>query len=337
MPPRVRLGSLVLALLLVACGAPPVLASDQGGKPIVLFPPESMPYGKSYGEWSAEWWKWAYSIPADRNPLFDETGELAGEGQDGQVFFLAGVFNESGSVTRSVMVPPGKALFFPLVNVEWDNHCPPVDPPMDESQLLAIVNETLDMVTDLTCEVDGSPIPDLFSYRVTSPSFDVVFPANNLFQLFGCDHITPGTYSGFVSGGYYVMLAPLTRGLHTIRFGGSVGDPPFFTLDITYNLLVAPPAASPGAILASVVPNPLNPEAVLRYRIPKDGPVTVSIYDLSGRLVRTLLNSEHRAAGSHEAVIDGRDAHGRTLASGVYFYRVQATDGSVGGRFTIMK
>ena len=245
MLPRVRLGPLVLAFVLAFYGAPPALASSQGGKPIVVFPSGSKPYGKSYGEWSAEWWKWAYSIPADRNPLFDETGELAGEGQDGQVFYLAGVFNVSGSATRSVQVPPGKALLFPLINIEWDNHCPPVDPPMSEAQLLDIVNDNLDLVTDLTCEVDGAEVPDLFSYRVTSPSFDVVFPDNNLFQLFGCDHITAGTYSGFVSGGYYVMLAPLPKGPHTIHFGGSVGDPPFFTLDITYNLLVAPPHTDP--------------------------------------------------------------------------------------------
>ncbi|HET9253165.1 MAG TPA: FlgD immunoglobulin-like domain containing protein [Candidatus Eisenbacteria bacterium] len=335
--PRIRPGPIVLALLLVLCGAPPVLASSQGGKPIVVFQPGSRPYGKTFGEWSAEWWKWAYSIPVDRNPLFDETGANAGEGQDGQVFYLAGVFNVSGTVTRSVTVPPGKALFFPLLNVEWDNHCPPVDPPMDESQLRAVVNENLDMVSALTCEVDGTELPDLFSYRSTSPSFDVTFPDNNIFQLFGCDHITPGTYSGFVSGGYYVMLAPLPKGMHTIRFGGSVGDPPFFTLDVTYHVFVSPSEENPGPILASVVPNPLNPEAVLRYRVPKEGPVTVTIYDLNGRLVRTLLAAEHRAAGSHQAVIDGRDAQGRKLASGVYFYRVEATDASIGGRFTIMK
>jgi hypothetical protein len=274
----------------------------------------------------------------DRNPLFDETGELAGEGQAGQVFFLAGVFNVSGTATRSVTVPPGKAILFPLINVEWDNHCPPVDPPMNESQLLALVNENLDMVSGLTCDVDGAAVPNLFDYRVTSPSFAVTFPDNNLFQLFGCDPITAGTYEGFVSGGYYVMLAPLTKGLHTIHFGGSVGDPPFFSLDITYNLLVAPQTGpGQGPILASVMPNPLNPEAVLRYKIPKEGPVTIGIYDLSGRLVRRLVDGEAQSAGSHEVTIDGRDANGRRLASGVYFYRVQATEASVDGRFTIMK
>ena len=339
MRPRVRLGPLVLAVLLLIWGTPPVLAATQGGgKPIVVFQPGSRPYGKTFGEWSAEWWKWAYSVPVDENPLFDETGENAAQGQSGQVFYLAGVFNVSGSATRSVTVPPGKALFFPLINNEWDNYCPPVDPPMDESQLLGLVNENLDMVTDLFCEVDGASIPELFAYRVTSSSFDVTFPDNNLFQLFGCDHMTAGTYSGFVSGGYYIMLSPLPKGLHTIRFGGSVGDPPFFTLDITYHLLVAPPEeAGPGPILASVMPNPLNPEAMLRYQIPKTGPVTIGIYDLSGRLVRTLVDGESQAAGAHAVTIDGRDAHGRKLASGVYFYRVQATEASVDGRFTIMK
>lgn len=335
---RARIGRMALAFLLGSLwGATPDPAAAQKDKPIVLFPQGSRPYGKTYGEWSAEWWKWAYSLPVDGNPLFDETGELAGEGQDGPVWFLAGVFNESGTATRSAMVPTGKALLFPLINVEWDNHCPPNDPPLDESQLLEIVNQNLDMVTELSCEVDGASIPDLFSYRVTSPSFDVTFPDNNLFQLFGCSGIAAGTYSGFVSGGYYVMLAPMPAGLHTIHFGGSVGDPPFFTLDVTYNLLVTRSPAAGGPILASVVPNPLNPKATLRYRIPKDGPVRISLYDLSGRLVRTLLDSPHLAAGAHEMAIETRDAQGRALASGVYFYRVEAAEASVHGRFTILK
>jgi len=312
--------------------------AEAGGKPIVIFPIDSKPYGKSYGDWSAEWWKWAYSVPVDQSPLFDETGAHAGSGQSGPVWFLAGVFNVTGTVTRSANVPSGKALFFPIINVEWDNLCPPQDPPLDEAALLAIVNENLDMVSELLCEVDGQSIPDVFAYRVTSDDFSVTFPDNNIFQLFGCSHVTPGTYPGFVSGGYYIMLPPLPTGAHNIHFRGSVGDPPFFTLDITYRLNVGnQPAGGGGPILASVRPNPLNPAAVLEYRTPKDGPVRISVYDVSGRLIRVLVNQPFLAAGRHDVEIDGRDGLGRKLASGIYVYRVEAAGALTSGRFTILK
>ena len=37
-------------------------------------PPESLPGGLSYQQWSAEWWQWAWSIPLSMNPFFDATG-----------------------------------------------------------------------------------------------------------------------------------------------------------------------------------------------------------------------------------------------------------------------
>src|SRR5438093_206116 len=93
-------------------------AGGRNQNPGVL-PINSTPYGKTYGEWSAEWWKWAYSLPVDQNPFFDETGcEHGANGQSGPVWFLTGVVNVSGTAERGCTVPAGKALFFPILNVE---------------------------------------------------------------------------------------------------------------------------------------------------------------------------------------------------------------------------
>jgi len=51
--------------------------------------------------------------------------------------------------------------------------------------------------------------------------------------------------------------------------------------------------------------------------------VSLTIYDVNGRLVRTLVSGD-RAAGMHEVVWDARDDAGRTIASGVYVYRLTA-------------
>ena len=65
-------------------------------------------------------------------------------------------------------------------------------------------------------------------------------------------------------------------------------------------------------------PNPFNPSTTIDYQIPKQGNVSLKVYDIVGRLVRTLVN-EVQGAGAYKVRFDAS-----TLASGVYFYRLQA-------------
>lgn len=74
--------------------------------------------------------------------------------------------------------------------------------------------------------------------------------------------------------------------------------------------------------VTAIVPNPFNPRTTIRYAVPAAGPVTVAIFDLRGRHVRSLVAAD-LAAGSHETTWDGRDGAGRGAAAGVYFVRVR--------------
>lgn len=78
-------------------------------------------------------------------------------------------------------------------------------------------------------------------------------------------------------------------------------------------------------------PNPFNPRTTLRFELAVAGRVELAVYDLQGRLVRTLL-SGMVAAGRHEAVWDGRDDAGRALASGTYLARAQLPGGGAATR-----
>ncbi|MCK4511561.1 T9SS type A sorting domain-containing protein, partial [bacterium] len=70
-------------------------------------------------------------------------------------------------------------------------------------------------------------------------------------------------------------------------------------------------------------PNPFNPSTAIQYRVPSPGSrVRLSVFDLSGRTVRTLVDA-YRSGGEHLAVWRGLDDHGREVASGVYFYRLE--------------
>lgn len=70
-------------------------------------------------------------------------------------------------------------------------------------------------------------------------------------------------------------------------------------------------------------PNPFNPSTTITFSLPESAPVTLAIYDVNGRMVRTLVSGE-RAAGLHEVVWNGMDDNGRAVASGVYVYRLTA-------------
>lgn len=70
-------------------------------------------------------------------------------------------------------------------------------------------------------------------------------------------------------------------------------------------------------------PNPFNPNTTISYQISRAGHVDLKIYDVSGHLVRTLVNSE-KNKGLHTATWDGKDQVGRPVSSGIYFYRMKS-------------
>ncbi len=75
--------------------------------------------------------------------------------------------------------------------------------------------------------------------------------------------------------------------------------------------------------LAGARPNPFNPQTTIAFELAAASPARITIHDLAGRRVRTVLD-EQRGAGRHTAVWDGRDDHGLAVASGTYVARLVA-------------
>jgi len=71
-------------------------------------------------------------------------------------------------------------------------------------------------------------------------------------------------------------------------------------------------------------PNPFNPSTTIGYYLPVDAAVTLEVYDSSGRLVSRLLDGAKQEKGTHSIEWRGLDAQGRSVSSGVYFYRLQS-------------
>ncbi|MDH3216536.1 MAG: T9SS type A sorting domain-containing protein [Candidatus Krumholzibacteria bacterium] len=91
------------------------------------------------------------------------------------------------------------------------------------------------------------------------------------------------------------------------------------------------------ALELSNYPNPFNPNTTIRYQVPTISDVTLRIYDVEGRLVRTLVDRPGHAAGVHTVVWHGRDDRARDLSSGVYFYRLNAGSRSESRRMVLLQ
>jgi hypothetical protein len=85
-------------------------------------------------------------------------------------------------------------------------------------------------------------------------------------------------------------------------------------------------------------PNPANPSAMIRYTIAQKGQVQLRIFDVSGRLVRTLVDKvQEPAETAYEAVWDGTNDQGQKVGSGVFFYQIDAPSFSSSKKLVILK
>ena len=80
-----------------------------------------------------------------------------------------------------------------------------------------------------------------------------------------------------------------------------------------------------GYALYANTPNPFNPETAIRFDIPMAGDVRLEVLDILGRRIRVLMEGGI-SAGRHQALWDGRDDSGQPVSSGVYLYRLQASE-----------
>jgi hypothetical protein len=209
-------------------------ADDDGQADIVS--PEENVLGLSYGDWSAAWWQYVLSVPAGINPVLDTTGASCDVEQSASpVFFLAGAATTE-PVTRTCTIPAGKALFFPIINVECSTVEPPPffgSNPQELRECAARLINGVDADT-LTVLVDGKEVQDLGDFRAQSPFFDFILPPDNFLGLAG---VTSGSA---VSDGFWLMLKPLSPGNHVIHFEGAFVSGPGagFSQNVTYNLTV---------------------------------------------------------------------------------------------------
>jgi hypothetical protein len=253
-----RFSTILLACGCLVAGLNAPAASASTVTPGVI-PPGAHPYGKSYGQWSAAWWQWAFQTPVNANGPAGEQNPLTvgskpidcSYGQSGKVWFLSGTLNTPANAVRSCTKPiPGEiTLMFPVINAEQDNvTCPPPTPPKpttyDEDQLRALAKGFEDTAFGMSATIDGSPVTDISSaqsdtaYRVTSPLFKYAVPKDNIYSVVCGARYPAGRVPapGGVADGVFVMLARLAPGVHVLQWGGQTANG--FSQVIKYTLSV---------------------------------------------------------------------------------------------------
>jgi hypothetical protein len=224
----------LLIAAVLAFGSAGTLRADPSAK---VVPPNSSKYGNDYAGWSAAWWQWNLALPVAGHPGVDSPDFDVTAGQSGEVWFLGAPF---GTVERTCTIPAGKALFFPMFNAECSSL---------EAEDSGFHGDTAkeqrtcakywaNHIVNPYCEIDGASVAKPETYRVTSPQFTFTAPTPWIFGETG------GTGTS-VGDGYYILLAPLSPGGHTLSFGGVMhftlaedGFDADFPIDMTYHLTV---------------------------------------------------------------------------------------------------
>ena len=186
----------------------------------------------------------------------------------------------------------------------------------------------------------------------------------DLSDLFGSGKIVPtevqdgATIREFVVGEYMdgLVLPESTGGTAPLTYSVSPALPAGLTFDATTRTIAGTPQAAsetvytytvtdangasaslalqvlPAAFsLADNFPNPFNPATTIQYALPTATDVNLTVYNVVGQVVRTLV-AEHQSAGRYMVEWDATDDSGHSLSAGMYFYRLQA-----GGEFAEVK
>jgi flagellar hook assembly protein FlgD len=88
--------------------------------------------------------------------------------------------------------------------------------------------------------------------------------------------------------------------------------------------------------LVQNAPNPFNPITKIAYHVPQTSDVTIRVYDVSGRVVATLVDGE-QDPGVYAVVWDGRSASGESVGSGIYFCTMEAGSFHASRKMTLLK
>ncbi len=252
--------------LLAIATALPAIAAD----PPVVLPATALVDGVAQSDYAIRWWQWAHRSRRGVRPFQDPTGDLCGLNQSGEVWFLAGT-DGTDDVIRRCTIPAGKYVFLPVINMIV-MHTPTA--PLTCAQAVNGAAANNEHLVETTVEIDGIAIADIASHRQRTPACFDAYPNAPYLERIGDQ---PQDYFPAASDGYWLMIKPLSPGLHHLSVHARYDNPGAVLGDLEqvfeYQLTVGDPAPSDkkpvrlpaGSIIVQASGNRLNG--------PSNGPV----------------------------------------------------------------
>ncbi len=168
--------------------------------------------------------------------------------------------------------------------------------------------------------------PSGWGYQYSAATLNILNPGSNQSRVISMPVDLMYVYTDPNAGGN--LLPARARLLDAFaNFFGFVGD------------IVLPSAVDlPGVVFAtSNAPNPFNPSTTIKYSLPKAGHLKLSVYNVRGQLVKTLIDGPRPAGANQTVVWDGKDNLGTAASSGIYFYEARAAGELRVGKMTLLK
>lgn len=177
----------------------------------LVYNSNSRPFNLSYADWTEKWWQWTYSIPWNKNPSYDDTGEFCQENQDGPVWFLTQGFDHT--VERICSIPQNTALLIPLLNSECS--FAEFKELKTEEELRECARNMQDFVTGAKASLNNIILPNGINYRIQTDLFNFTLPQNNILNI-------TAQSTQAVADGNWLFLKPLPPGKYELKVKGEI-------------------------------------------------------------------------------------------------------------------
>ena len=271
------------------------------------------------------------NVPFDTLMLFDDGAHYDGEAGDGlfgNAWPVPSAEERHYFVNLQVTIAESVTFSFEMDNVAAFSRIGPV------------VFETLTFLTD-TIPNPGDRLLFKLTLRNDGSTTDATAISADISTIDTCvvsiSQITP-TYGDIGSGetstttgAYSAQTNESCEGVENILFDISISSEGFNVWEDSFSIQLLPIGITDegGAIpveyaLGQNYPNPFNPTTTIKYALPTSGEVLLTVYDLLGKEVARIVNGQ-QPAGYHEVTWDAS-----SVASGIYFYRLQARQTTVG-------
>ncbi|SAL86179.1 hypothetical protein AWB74_07597 [Caballeronia arvi] len=184
-------------------------------------PPDEGFRGRTYAEWETSFWQWTLSQPIG-GPFpqpFDDCNRPISAAQRGPVWYWSAPMGAPVSCDQTATpIPQGTAIFLTILNIESSSLDDPDMPPfrqLSETGQREVATKYASRIENVFCRIDGNSVPNLPSFLIQTKQFSFVAPRPWIFNRSGL-----GGQGTAVGSGYFLMVADLSAGEHTIEYGG---------------------------------------------------------------------------------------------------------------------